>query len=152
MQTKPPPTRTIPPAIMAKIVKNGFLSDSFSRCFEAQLPRSIVIEPIPTGQTYSSPSGGEFTIHIGEGKITAPHRAAVTYAYDKLKKCVDTLPLREIESKAKEFQERRPGTITAALQGKNGLPPGPASLVSKFGGRKTRKGKKRTRKMSRRRR
>lgn len=161
-----PVEKVIPPEVLKKIRVGGLLSNVFSKCFVKKLAEtyaadkreSSIMMDISSGETYLLPGKGKVTIKVGEGKLIAPNQTLLDDVYEKLIVCAgantSAIPLPEIQKKVLPFQLR--GT-TIAMSKK--LPLSVGKKVADFAssgtvgqGRKTRKGKKRTRKMSRRRR
>jgi hypothetical protein len=132
------PEKVIPPEVLEKIRVGGLLSNVFNKCFEKKLKESYgdgIMMDFFIGESFILPGKGKVTIKVGEGKIIAPNQVLLDDVYQKLILCAEEMPAREAD----------PTTI-AEDQNPENIPGGGRKK------RKTRKGKKRTRKMSRRRR
>ena len=160
-----PVEKVIPPEVLEKIRVGGRLSNVFSRCFAKKLAETYAADKREssigmdffTGESFILPGKGKVTIKVGEGKLIAPNQDLLNDVYEKLILCAGAesrIPLPEIQKKvaARQVKEYR-----EALSER--FPEGVADDIARklatgtYGkGRKTRKGKKRTRKMSRRRR
>ena len=136
-----PKEKVIPPEVLEKIRVGGLLSNVFSKCFEKKLKESYgdgIMMDFSIGESFILPGKGKVTIKVGEGKIIALNQVLLDDVYQKLLDCVAEMPPPKVSNQDPEIvpEDQNPENIPGGGRKK----------------RKTRKGKKRTRKMSRRRR